>query len=85
MAAAAAATTCPDPQARKKADWTSLEELDSIKDGDLVILHGSMNQVFPLIVESTGKDFHCKYGIFDHNDIIGAKWGDKVNDSKRAF
>ena len=58
---------------------------DRISDGDLVILHGSMKQVFPLIVKSTAQDFKCRYGSFKHDDIIGARWGDKVDDSKRVI
>ena len=71
-----------DQPPRKKAAWTSLEESERILEGDLVILHGSMTQIFPLIVDSKAQDFTCKYGSFSHNDIIDAKWGDKVKDLK---
>ena len=57
---------------------------DRVSDGDLVILHGSMNQIFPLVVKSTAGDFKCRFGSFKQNDIIGARWGDKVDGSNRV-
>lgn len=67
-----------DRAPKTKVARTGLEESETILDGDLVILYGSMKQVFPLIADATANNFGCKYGNFSHHDIVGAKWGDKV-------
>ncbi|EDR25520.1 hypothetical protein, conserved [Entamoeba dispar SAW760] len=51
---------------------------DIIKEGDTVVMFGSRNQ-YEIIQVSKGKQYHCKYGIYPHELLIGKHYGDEIS------
>ncbi|CAF0749968.1 unnamed protein product [Brachionus calyciflorus] len=50
---------------------------DTIKEGDTVIIYFSFNQLQPIKVKR-GSNHHTKYGSFKHADLIGKKYGSRI-------
>ena len=56
---------------------------DTVKEGELVILYAGYDSIFPVVLESKG--YHnCKYGHFAHSEIIGKRYGSRIESKKGA-
>ena len=54
-----------------------------VKEGELVILYAGYDSIFPVVLESKG--YHnCKYGHFAHSEIIGKRYGSRIESKKGA-
>lgn len=49
-----------------------------IKDGDLVIVYVSLQNMIPMKVKSGGS-FQNKFGVFKYDDFIGLPFGSKAS------
>ncbi|KAI5480943.1 hypothetical protein MNV49_006753 [Pseudohyphozyma bogoriensis] len=57
----------------------------TISYGDQVIVYSSREQLDSLIVTAT-KSLHSKFGVFNHDDMVGVAWGTKFpSASGRGF
>ncbi|RMZ96371.1 tRNA (adenine(58)-N(1))-methyltransferase catalytic subunit TRMT61A [Brachionus plicatilis] len=56
----------------------------TIKEGDTVILYLSFNQLYPIQVKR-GLSHHTKYGSLKHSDLIGKKFGSRVECSQGSL
>ncbi len=52
-----------------------------VKEGDTAIIYLSFKQLYPIRV-TRGLSHHTKYGSLKHSDLIGKKYGSKINCSK---
>ena len=56
---------------------------DIVKEGELVILYAGYDSIFPVMLKSKG--YHnCKYGHFAHSEIIGKRYGSRIESKKGA-
>lgn len=53
----------------------------TIKEGDTVIVYLSFNQLYPIKIQK-GLSHHTKYGSLKHSDLIGKKFGSRVECSQ---
>lgn len=49
----------------------------TIKEGDTVVIYLSFNQLYPIQIKR-GLSHHTKYGSVKHVDLIGKKFGSKI-------
>merc|ERR1711991_888142 len=70
--------TISSEENKKEDEGEKKVEEGYLKEGDGCVLFGSRTEVVFVILEKD-KVYRCRFGVFNHNDIIGKKkYGDYV-------
>ncbi|KAF5317520.1 hypothetical protein D9619_013206 [Psilocybe cf. subviscida] len=55
--------------------WSSKREVAA---GDTVIIWLTRDNLYPLLIDPSGKDLNTKFGNFRHSDLVGVPYGSKL-------